>query len=617
MGFFNPSAWFFAGLIAVLIALYLWERHRRHVDVPSLLLWEAVPEAIVRTTRFRPDWLFLLQLLLLAALIAGLAGPYLRGGAPGNEPTRRVFVLDVSASMQAREGRQTRFEQARGELRRRIESLGPQNETTLISAAKHPRVVSPFTRDRAALLQKVAELAPLDTGTNMELALAMAMRAAARPDRQTDIEVFTDLSDDQIDSAWRDRIGLFHFGESDDNLGIESLQVFQGRFQDYREARARVVVRNFSHREAHGFLTFRLDDRVLDRRGFTLQPRASGSFPIRNFPGPGILAAHLEVRDALDADNRAYGWIRPLYPVRLLVVSDSSPLQADLTRIAHATANLRLTFTTPAQYASQPHPDADVILFDRFVPAPPPDAATLYLFPVIASGWLAASGEAKDLRILDWDDHHPVLKSLRPELPFPIHRTRLLHTPAWADVLLTSRSGGREVPLAFAGEDAGQRTAVIAFDVSTDRLLSSDRLDLLLFFLNLLDWLAPRDASVMVLRTGSVRAITGLPARPRRVFAPDGSETTVPAGKPLLIEPVHVGEYRIAADGTGRRVLANLFDPSESDIGRSAQASPHERRPRTPAKPRPVTGQPVGLWLYGLAAALLLAEWFASSRRET
>ncbi len=617
MGFFNPSAWIFAGLIAVLIALYLWERHRRHVDVPSLLLWETIPEAIVRTSRFRPDWLFFLQLLLLAALITGLAGPYLRSGRRSKEPARRIFVLDTSASMQAREGRQTRFEQARSELRRRIEALSPEDEAMLISVAKHPRAVCPFTQDRSALLRKLQDLAPVDTGTNMDLAIAMAMRAGTRADRRSDIEVFTDLSVDQIEPASRDRVGLFHFGESDDNLGIESLQVYQGRFQDYREARARVVVRNFSHREAHGFLTFRLDDRVLDRRGFTLQPRASSSFPIRNFPDSGILGADLEVHDALDADNRAYGWIRPLYPVRLLVVSDPSPLQADLTRIARGTANLQLTFTTPAQYASEPPPDADIILFHQFVPTTPPKAATLYLFPVADSGWLAASGEAKDLQILDWDDHHPVLESLRPELPFPIRRTRLLHTPAWADALLTSRSGGREVPLAFAGEDAGWRTAVIAFDVATDRLLSSDRLDLLLFFLNLLDWMAPRDDSVVVLRTGSVHAFPDLPDRPRRIFAPDGSETTVAAGKPLLMEPLHVGEYRIAADGTGKRVLANLFDPGESDIGRSAHASVPKRRRQNPAEPRSANGRPVGLWLYGLVAALLLVEWFASSRRET
>src|SRR6185436_11016914 len=101
MGFAAPLALLFAGLYGVLVLLYLWERWRRRVEVPSLLLWEAVHEDVVRARRFRPDLLFLLQLLLLTGLIGGLARPYLV--AAGNRPARgrHIFVLDTSASMQA------------------------------------------------------------------------------------------------------------------------------------------------------------------------------------------------------------------------------------------------------------------------------------------------------------------------------------------------------------------------------------------------------------------------------------------------------------------------------------------------------------------------------------
>ena len=81
--FANPLAWLFAGLFAVLIALYLWERSRRTVTVPSLLLWEVIPQSTARATRFIPDWLFVLQALLLLLLITGLAGPYLSNAPAG------------------------------------------------------------------------------------------------------------------------------------------------------------------------------------------------------------------------------------------------------------------------------------------------------------------------------------------------------------------------------------------------------------------------------------------------------------------------------------------------------------------------------------------------------
>src|SRR5215470_7298511 len=121
MTFANPGAWALGLLLGVLIALYLWERSRRQIDVPSLLLWQSIPDAVVRTSRFRPDWLFALQCLLLTLLIAGLADPYWRGPAAANA-SRTVFVLDQSASMEAREGRSTRFDLARDALRAHLDA---------------------------------------------------------------------------------------------------------------------------------------------------------------------------------------------------------------------------------------------------------------------------------------------------------------------------------------------------------------------------------------------------------------------------------------------------------------------------------------------------------------
>ncbi len=296
MQFLNPSAWLFAALFSVLIALYLWERYRRRVDVPSLILWETVPEAIVRTSRFRPDLLFFLQLLLLALLICGLADPYLVGRGTGMATARHIFVVDISASMQAREGRDTRFDQVRAAVRSRLGALPPSDEAMLITAASHPQVVTAFSRDHSALLAELAELHPVDTGTKLELALAIAHRAAQRTDLPTRIEVFTDISLAEIAPEWRERISVFNVGETDDNLAIDRLQVFQGRFQGYREARAHVAVRNFSHREAHGVLTLELEDQIFNRRGFSLAPRSTRSFPVGDIPGPGILSARLERR---------------------------------------------------------------------------------------------------------------------------------------------------------------------------------------------------------------------------------------------------------------------------------------------------------------------------------
>jgi hypothetical protein len=613
VGFIHPGAWLLAALFAVLIALYLWEQARRQVDVPSLLLWQVVPESVRRASRFRPDWLFVLQSVLLALLIGGLADPYFTDGSGGTAPMRTIFVVDCSASMQAREGRTTRFEMARAALARRIAALRPGHEAMLIAAAHHPQVVSPSSRDHSALLTRLAGLEPVDARASLDTALAVAQRAAAADDRPARIELFTDTPRDQLSARWRDGVGVFQLGETDDNLAIESVQVFQGRFQDHRTAHAYVAIRNFAHREAHGVLTLQLDDTVFSRSGFSLAPRSVGGFPLDDLPNPGVLRASLDIDDALAADNRAFAYVRPVRPVRVRVFTDDPTLEQQLRRIAGATANLTVEFFAADAYTVAT--GADLVIFHRVAPPLPADTPSLYVLPLPAEGNpFTVRGQPRDVSLLDWDVRHPVLRDLRPELPFPLRAVEDIDVPVWADRLLAARADGRDLALAFAGEADGQRRAVLAFDLARDDLLGADHVNLLLFFLNLLDWLTPSEDAVRIMHTGDVEIVDRLPVRTRHVVDPRNRTIELPADRSVAIDAAFAGEYRVAANGTAVRVFANFADSEESDIGRakSGYIAPEPRTYRRSQAPTPPHG--LARWLYAIAAALLLLEWMVARR---
>ncbi|MDX2169923.1 MAG: BatA and WFA domain-containing protein [Deltaproteobacteria bacterium] len=611
--FLNPQAWWLAGLLAVLIALYLWDRTRRDVDVPSLLLWQEIPVATARATRLRPDWLLLLQCLLLLALIAALADPVLDERQDGRAAGRSVFVLDGSASMQAREGRATRFEQARQTLRERLAALPADDEVMLILAGPQPSVVVAPTTDHAAALRQLAAVEPVDTRANLDAALAVARRAAARGDRATRVELYSDTPRELLAADWRDTVSVFPVGETDDNLAIEGVQVFQGRFEDPREAHAYVAVRNFARREAHGVLTLALDDAVLERRGFSLAPRSVGGFPVRNLPGPGVLRASLEVDDALAADNRAHALVRPLRPLHLRVVSDDAGLRAALTRVARAVPNLDIEFVAPAAYRDAG--GADVVLFHRITPPLPADAASLYVAPARDAGPFPSRAAAQAVSVVDGDDAHPTLRGLRLDLPLPDTSARRLTAPPWATTTLAGRAEGSALPLLLTGEQNGHRHAAIALDLGGDQLLGTEHVDLLVLLLNLFDWLAPTADGTRVVPTGSVEVIDALPPLPRHIADPRGGEVDQPADAPALVDARFAGEYRVSADGTQVRVFADLSDAEESDIGRPA-ASPF-LAPASPARadqnaPR---GHGLGAGLAGIAMLLLPLEWMAARRR--
>jgi hypothetical protein len=617
MAFADPLALLFSGLYGVLVLFYLWERWRRRVPVPSLLLWEAVREDTLRARRFRPDLLFLLQLLLLTSLIAGLARPYWRDHDGGQASARQVFVLDTSASMQARERTRARFEDARNQALEELRALPADDEVMLITAARTPEVVVGFTRDHAAVEQALLQSVPTDTSGDLAVALAFAESARQRSDLPTTVDVFTDIPRSQLPPVLRNSVRVFQVGESDDNLAIEGLQVYQGRFQDYRGARAYVRVENFSHRERHGFLTVRLEDQVVTRDGFTIPARQSRAFLVHDFPGPGRVLAQLEATDALAVDNVAYGWIRPLTHARLLLVSAPSPLVDDLHDLAAATPALDLQVVRPEDFQAEAAQQATVTIFHRVVPAVPPPVNALYIYPPADNPFFPASGEASSVEVLDWNAHHAALQSLRPLASLPLQRARIISAPDWSETLLWSRTIEREFPLAFAGQHNGQRVACITFDLEAERLLSTDNVNFFLFFMNLLGWLTPEQDDAAVVQTGEVYALGQLPAQPVRVRDPRGTIQTLPANQTTL-EPQFAGEYRISADGTGRRLFANFLDPLESDIGRGSKEppiAPTGVQPAGTVHAEPVRRVPqndYSAWLYAAALALFVLEWAAA-----
>ncbi|MCK6556025.1 VWA domain-containing protein [Candidatus Binatia bacterium] len=615
----EPLALLLAGLYGLLVLYHMWERRRRRLVVPSLLLWQAVSEDVIRARRFRPDLLFVVQALALAALILGLARPY-RPGLAESEPTgRRIFVLDTSASMQSREGRQTRFESARAAATERLAGLPGDTEVMLLAADNGPRVVVDFTRDRAAVRAALTSLQPVDLGGDLTLTLAFADAVRQRTDLPTAIDVFTDVARASIPATMRDRVTLHQSGETDANLAITGIQVFQGRFQDPAAARATIQVQNFAPDDGHGVLTIELGGTVLNRTGFTLPGRGARSFLFDRLPNAGPLLARLETDDALAVDNAAFAWVAPVRPLHVLLVSDDAALARELRELAGAVSGLVVSTTDPQAFDPARPGDADVVVLHGLAPNPPLDVNALYVFPHADSALFPATAEVEDVEVIDWDDTHPALRGLRPLAAMPLRRGRMVDAPPWMRPIVRSRAAAGEFPLVLAGERDGHRVACITFDLGAEGLLRTDRVNLLLLTINILGWLAPGADETFVVRTGETADLGRFPTDTVTVDGPQGATRTIP-GPQVAFEPVLAGAYRVRSDGVSRLVLANFLDPTESDIGRAGRDASSElpaAAPRSTAdrRSRPPSVSAAQPWLYAAALVLLVVEWALWTRR--
>ena len=131
------------GLLALislipLILLYLIRPKPQTIEIPSLMFFIQSSGRNKLSSFFKKfirDWLFLIQLLILLLLALSIAQPF-TNYQHDITAQNTVIVLDASASMQAMEGKYSRFDKARDKAK---QMLGAKN--TIILAKEVPSIV--------------------------------------------------------------------------------------------------------------------------------------------------------------------------------------------------------------------------------------------------------------------------------------------------------------------------------------------------------------------------------------------------------------------------------------------------------------------------------------------
>ncbi len=607
----NPGGLAAIAAVAVLVVLYLFDRRRRTIPVGNLFLWQQVASPTRERQRFRPDLLFLLELAALLALIAGYARPLVTGPPAPAAGTSLVVVLDVSASMQTREGGGSRFEDARRRAHRRIADLQAGDEAMIVTAGARPEVTVRWTSDRARLRAALEALEPRDVPTDLGPALELALgltreRPAAR------IAVFTDLPPEEsgVMAEERARLDYVQLGRSDDNLAIAGVTVTAPPFHGVADTSATVDVRNYGRITREVVLEARVGGMPWARRELAVAPRATEHVLLTAPPTSGVLELRLATDDALAVDDRATAWIAAGAPLDLLLVTDSRELAAAFGEIAAALAGSRVEVTTRDRYAAEPPAGRRVALFDGFVPPALPLATNaLYVAPPAGNDVCPSAGRRAATVVVDWTSGHPLLGGLGGLQALAVEGASALGDTEWGHAIVLAASERTAFPLLIAGERNGRRAACLGAEL-TGPLASSDRVPLLLLTLATLRWLAePFAASALQVETGRPTLAGAGPT------APISGEGVSIAGDPPVVLAERSGIFDVGPPGAERKILANLFDDRESDVGRNGggewPASAHGGAP-----PRAPGGRPLDRWLYAAALALLAVEWAAWRRTQ-
>lgn len=614
MNFLAPLAFAFAASIPVVIVFYLLKRKRVVKLVSSTLLWQkflADTQASAPFQKLRKNWLLYLQILLLALAVLALTRPFF---ATTTKPAQlRIVILDGSASMQAVDESPSRFERARTEALKWVDSLEPTDQMVVLLAGANTEVRQSATSEKAALRRALQACATSDSPTRLVPALKMA-ESLVRDRRSAEIHLFSDGAVPELSDFENKALPLIYHkvGQRADNLGITALDA-RANPEDATQRAIYASVANFSSNTMSADLELYfqsngtesrslLETRPLSVPGQQTAPQVFKASQAKD----GVFTVRLTGKDDLAADNEASIVSLLPKPVNVLLVTRGNRL---LEKALRAVANVQLAVANDLTDAGA---GFDFIVLDGVTPTEWPKGNVL-AFRVVNTNWVDILAPVETPVIVDWKSTHPLLRYAGFD-NVQIVQSLTATAPMWAVSILEAPQGA----LILAGDLGRQRIVWVGFDPleSTWPL----RWSFVAFIQNAVDWLNPANAknSQLLIKAGDpFRMALSDPVKSAEVKLPDGStkQLNVEGANEIVFgDTAKQGIYHLRAGANEVTFVANLLDSAESNI-RPRDELKFGEYTRVTATTVRRTNMELWRTLAAIGLAVLMFEWWWYHRR--
>ena len=510
MNFLAPSYLHLLWIIAIPVALWLFRRKAKRVNVSTLLFFRTLARehnesAWLRTVK---KWLsLLLTLLVILFGVLALARPSKE--AAGDTPGSVVCMIDCSASMAATDGNTSRLDEAKRLARSRVRGLPDSVVVSLIAFDDKPTVLLSRSRNRREFTRLLdgIQSAPIEDNAGAALAAAKRLAALEKPAQ------IWHLGDERIANAGTDDYRFTDVSLTKvSNVGITGFQLRKAPLtRDRYEGFVRVSASSANIGNVAATLEARIAGRISHLRDLDLKPGESSSLilPLEGVHGQSLELELKSVGDCLCWDNAL---VAPLPKLKPLIVAWITDKPDPFTELALGslieTGRIEMLRGEPKNWPLKDKPD--VYVFENWVPDEwPQDRPVIALMPPKGSGPLrvqALSTQVPYDTVRSIAAEHPVLYRVNTSR-LSLTQTAILDPNTCLETLWLA---GTE-PMLAAGEFNGQRVVVTAFSPSR-----SEQLALLpaypLLLGNALYWCAENAEAMSELkphRTGELLSVSG------------------------------------------------------------------------------------------------------------
>lgn len=489
MFFFNLSLpqflMLFTAASGVLVALYLLDRTKQRITVPTLRFWAPAlqPAEEKQRRRIQQPWSLLLQLISIALLLLAIA--QLRWGLRERGTRDHVLILDTSAWMAARvqvQGQsRSLMELAKAQALGWLRSIPAGDRVMVLRADAGATPVTAFESKREVTRKAIEEAQAGSTALRWQAALDYARMAQAQQGKDPGEIAYAGAGRAASDASGAEvkqpeQIRILAVKGPPGNVGIRKIAARRSA-KDPDVWEVFVLVRNSGLTPKAVPFEARFGGAPWAARTLNLPPLGERefSFEYRN-RAAGLLEARLLGQDGFAADNRAIVELPGSAALRVAVYSNRRELLEPLLR-----ANVRIQ----ARYAAAGEPVTaepdEVVILDRMAAPADLKAAALLIEP---------PGEGRAARAVK------VTAGLQTK-DLLIEQTQLY--PASESDTVFAQGGGGALIVGKAG--AGPKRAWMGFQPLASPL--KYELAAPLMFAQVLEWLAPRSFARWELNAGS------------------------------------------------------------------------------------------------------------------
>lgn len=589
-GFGSPAALALAAFAIPILITYMLKPRRPRWMMSSTFLWERALDNVAATSpwqRLRPSITLLLQMLLLAALVIGVARPYVLG--EGVAGSHLVLVVDASGSMMATDHSPSRIDEAKRRARELVEDLPASGRISVVAASSSPRVLVSATTDRRAATRAIDSIRAADAPADFGEAFLLAESLESPGDPAT-IAILSDGGLTTEDEKLIPSGSVFReIGRSQQNVAISQVSVEESA----AGFRALVSVKNFGTKQVTTMLSLELNDAPLTSYPLKVPASRTVERTVDLGAEGGRLVARVDSDDPLAADDRAFAFLGRTRATRIALVTPGNLfLEKVLQQIPGSRVDVMGSGPTNDGY--------DLAVFDR---VPVPEKVP---WPAL---FVAPSGAPTGVRIAG-KIASPVVDSIAID---PILKDVDLSDLAVAEVLDAQMPdakvlvGGSDAPMIAVWEEGPVRRGWVGFDLHQSNLALQVAFPILID--HLVAWLSGGALEEARFAGDPIRV--GAPAEVTRVVVegPGGTGGTIEPGG--IFETADAGFYHL-------RYLADDEEVDAATVGLSFPGRESAIAPRSlvtrdaGARPGLTASAKKQITIIIVAIALLLAlgEWW-------